>query len=106
MKSTSTPSASCAVFGETKFPCPPAGNDVPYITKADAIAADLGEKFNGKERGKHDELIDKIAETTTIQGAKSCVTKHYNKYAYNKSERESIDNALELHIRHLEVAAV
>ena len=25
MKSTSTPSASCAVFGETKFPGPPAG---------------------------------------------------------------------------------
>ena len=85
---------------------PPAGNDVPHITKSDAIVADLSDRFNGKERGNQEELIDKIAETTTIQGAKSCVTKHYNKYAYNKSERESIDNALELHIRHLEVAAV
>ena len=85
---------------------PPAGNDVPHITKSDAIVADLSDRFNGKERGNQEELIDKIAETTTIQGAKSCVTKHYNKYAYNKSERESIDNALELHIRHLEIAAV
>ena len=102
------------------------GNDIQHVTKSDAIVAGLkkdwageGEAlqeiedlpvrvdtFNGKARGNHDRLIDKIAETTTIQGAKSCVTKHYNKYAYNKSERESIDNALELHIRHLEIAAV
>ena len=103
------------------------GSDVQHVTKSDAIVADLKEKggavdpnslqeseglpprvnnFNGKSRGNHFELIDKLAGTTTIQGAKSCVTKHYNKYAYTKSERESIDNALELHIRHLEIAAV
>ena len=103
------------------------GGDIPHVTKSDAIVADLKEKggavdpnslqereglpprvnnFNGKARGNHFELIDKLAGTTTIQGAKSCVTKHYNKYAYTKSERESIDNALELHIRHLEIAEV
>ena len=102
------------------------GNDIQHVTKADAIAAGLkkdwpkeGEAlqeiedlpvkvdtFNGKARGNHDELIDKIAGTASVKAAKACVTKHYNKYAYNKSERESIDKSLELHIRHLEIAAV
>ena len=83
------------------------GTDVSHITKSDAIAADLKKpEFNGKERGNQEELIDKIAGTTSIKAAKACVTKHYNKYAYTAKERDSIDNALELHIRHLEIAAV
>ena len=91
------------------------GSDIPHVTKSDAIMADLSgdspeigepQKFNGKSKGDPEELIDKIAGCQTPKSAKTCVTRHYNKYAYSKNERASIDNALELHIRHLEIAEV
>jgi len=95
------------------------GSDITHVTKSDAIADklvarfgpvtedDAPKKFNGKEgRGDQGELIDKIAGCKTPKSAKTCVTRHYNKYAYSKTEREAIDNALELHVRNLEYAEV
>ena len=87
------------------------GSDISHVTKSDAIVEFLDakkepQKFNGKSKGDQEELIDKIAGCETPKSAKTCVTRHYNKYAYSKTERASIDNALELHIRHLEIAAV
>ena len=91
------------------------GSDISHVTKSDAIMADLSgdcpeirepQKFNGKSKGDPEELIDKIAGCQTPKSAKTCVTRHYNKYAYSKTEREAIGNALELHIRHLEIAEV
>jgi len=93
------------------------GGDVPHITKADAIASDLkkdwpkeGEAiqkvedlpakvdtFNGKERGNPDELIDKIAAADTVRGAKTIVTRAFNKYAFTNKERESINESLDWH---------
>ena len=103
------------------------GNDVQHITKSDAIAGDLKEKdgafdphslqeseglpprantFNGKPRGNHFELMAELTACDTVKKAKSKVTRSYNKYAFNKKERETIDNALIEHIKRLELADV
>jgi len=91
------------------------GNDVQHITKSDAIAEGLAkeispdpdkETFNGKPRGNHFELMAELTACDTVKKAKSKVTRSYNKYAYNKKERETIDNALVEHIKRLELADV
>ena len=91
------------------------GNDVQHITKSEAIVEGLAkdvsadpekETFNGKPRGNHFELMAELTACDTVKKAKSKVTRSYNKYAYNRKERETIDNALVEHIKRLELADV
>ena len=78
------------------------GTDVPHITKSDVIAEEIKEeKFNGKERGNHFELMAELTACNTAKKAKTKVTKAYNKYAYNQSERDTIDAALTEHCERL-----
>tara|TARA_R110002020_G_scaffold15153_1_gene54087 strand:- start:1411 stop:2202 length:792 start_codon:yes stop_codon:yes gene_type:complete len=78
------------------------GSDVPHITKSDAIAEEIKEeKFNGKERGNHFELMAELTTCDTAKKAKTKVTKAYNKYAYTGSERDTIDAALIEHCERL-----
>ena len=91
------------------------GNDVQHITKSDALVEGFAkesvdesteETFNGKPRGNHFELMAELTACDTVKKAKSKVTRSYNKYAFNKKERETIDNALIEHIKRLELADV
>ena len=91
------------------------GNDVQHITKSDALVEGFAkesvdesteETFNGKPRGNHFELMAELTACDTVKKAKSKVTRSYNKYAFNKKERETIDNALIEHIERLELADV
>ena len=91
------------------------GSDVQHVTKSEAIVEQLSkevsvapekETFNGKPRGNHFELMAELTACDTVKKAKSKVTRSYNKYAYNKTERETIDNALLEHINRLETAEV
>ena len=91
------------------------GSDVQHITKSDALVEGFAkesedesaeETFNGKSRGNHFELMAELTACDTVKKAKSKVTRTYNKYAFNKKERETIDNALIEHIKRLELADV
>ena len=91
------------------------GSDVQHVTKSEAIVEGLAkevsadpekETFNGKPRGNHFELMAELTACDTVKKAKSKVTRSYNKYAYNRKERETIDNALVEHIKRLETAEV
>ena len=79
------------------------GSDVQHVTKSDAIAAEITEeKFNGKERGNHFELMAELTACNTAKKAKTKVTKAYNKYAYTQKERDTIDAALVEHCERLQ----
>ena len=76
-----------------------ASGDVPHISKTDTIAEEIrGEKlYNGKPKGDIDVTIKKIAATDTVRGAKSVVTRAFNKYAFTKKERDAITESLDWH---------